>query len=137
MTGPTQRRRGHAAASARILTAGLSSAAAFGIVAGLAVTDAAGPRSGAADSTALRSEPSVPPAAPMTAPPQAIVVIRRHWVPVPSGNSSPVSAAPVAPALTPLLVTSPARPAQVTPPTPARVAVPQPVPRPVTRTRGS
>jgi hypothetical protein len=138
MADPARRRKRHAAPSGRILTAGLSSAAAFGMVAGMAITNAASPPVAASDPAAHRTEPDrVPPPTATTGAPQAIVVIRRHWVPAPSGNTSAQTSTPTAAMPTPLLVTSPARPAQGTPPTTVEPASPQPVPRPVTRTRGS
>ena len=103
-----RRRRGHAAASTRILTAGLSSAAAFGMVAGMAVT-------GATDNQP-EATPATPPAAAVTprVPAESVVVVRRY----------------LRPGSVPLLAQAPARPA---PPAAPRVrATP-----PVTRTRAS
>jgi len=128
MAEPIRRKRRHAAGSARILTAGLSSAAAFGMVAGMAVTAAAGQKGGAPAPLPTDANP-VTAASPLTAP-AGVIVIRRHWIPVPSDRGP---GAPTTPAPTPLLATAPARPAPVTGPTPVRAVAP----RPVTRTRSS
>lgn len=104
MAEPTPRRRGHKAASARILTAGLSSAAAFGMVAGMAVSASAGGDAGDAATAVLDTEP-LPPTTAATAPAEVVVVIRRHWVP---GAAVPAGSAVSGPA--PVLVTTPAQP---------------------------
>lgn len=141
MAEPTRRRRGHAASSARIFTAGLSSAAAFGMVAGMAVTAARHekePSEPAALSVDTSLVPSaVPPAStpPAAVPSEVVVVIRRHWI-APASEPGTVSA-PTTPAPAPLLVTTPARPAPVAAPAPTPRAAPRPAARPVTRTRGS
>ena len=72
MAQAPRRRRGHAAASARILTAGLSSTAAFGLVAVMALT-AVGDEEAARPAAA-----SVPAAGPgvILAPPTAARVAR-------------------------------------------------------------
>jgi hypothetical protein len=112
------RRRRHAAASARILSAGLSAGTAFGIVGAMAVTAGAHEPSVPA---ALRADTDPVPAAPA----DVVVVIRRHW-----GAAGPADPAP-------LLVTTPARPASVAGAEPAPApAAPRQL-RPVTRTRGS
>lgn len=136
MAEPTRRRRGHAAATARILTTGLSSAAAFGMVAGMAVTTG-GHEQLASEPAALPADARpVPVATPPTGvAPEVLVVIRRHWIPAPSVPGTPGASTTPTPA--PLLVTTPARPAPIAAPVPAQIAAPRPAPRPVTRTRGS
>lgn len=112
-----RRRRRHAAATARILTAGLSSAAAFAMVAGMSSRATDTPVSGAG-AAMPESE---------TAPPESsVLVIRRHWLPATATPAGPLpSAAGASPARS--------RPSQVAAPRPA----PRPAPQPVTRTRGS
>lgn len=124
MAAPSRRRRGHAAASARILTAGLSSAAAFGMVAGMALATAA-------DDDGTVSSPAVPAGfdqEPVTtavaaAPHEVIVVVRRHW------PSAPIAVTAASPAPAPLRATATAPAVQA--------AAPGPVARPITRTRSS
>lgn len=121
MAGPARHRRPHTAASARILTAGLSSAAAFGMVAGMALTAAADEETAAVMAVPPRSDtPPVSTALP-PAPQDVIVVVRRHWTSMP----------------TPLPRTSPAPIRAATPPPAAQVPAPKPTMRPLTRTRGS
>lgn len=135
-TSPS-RRRGHTAATARVLTAGLSSAAAFGMVAGMAVSQPAGAPSPKVPVDGAGSEVAAPLAGtPTTVPPDVVVVIRRHWVAAPvTGAAVPVSipTAGVSPTVA-------ARPAPaVAMPAPAAIAARPAVPaiRPVTRSRGS
>jgi hypothetical protein len=116
--GRPRRKRNHPAASARILTAGLSSATALGLVAGMAVAgDAWQPGQQAVSATAGpvdRPSPAVSESAAGTAP----VVVRRYWI------------APPSPVATPATVPSVGAGAY-----PARPAAP--APRPVTRSHGS
>ena len=105
-----RRRRRHVAASARILTAGLSSAAALGMIADMAVSGATGNQP---EATLSQPAADAPPA-----PSEGAVVIRRHWI----AGTAPLPAPTRAPA--------PARSVQA-----ARPAAP--APRPVTRSRGS
>ena len=102
-----RRRRGHAAATARILTAGLSSAAAFGMVAGMAVA-------GATDNQPEAPPPTPPAAVAPGVPAEGVVVVRRY----------------LRPGSVPLLAQAPARPAPAAAPR-------APATPPVTRTRGS
>lgn len=139
MGGVTPRRRGHAAATARVLTAGLSSAAAFGMVAGMAVSQptTAAPPEVTADVTG--SEIAAPPVlTPTTVSPEVVVVIRRHWVQSPTGGGT-VSPGPARPA-NPSPTTASGRPVpaaavQIPAVATARPAVP--ASRPVTRSHGS
>lgn len=131
--GRKGRRRAHAAASSRIFTAGVSSAAAFGMVAGMALATGAGSDGGPGEVALVPADAA--PAAPATTPvpgPREMVVIRRHWIQVPSGPATP-AASPPSPAVT----SATATPATASAPaSPART--PQPAPRrPVTHSRGS
>ena len=108
-----RRRRGHAATSARILTAGLSSATAFGMVAGMAVTARAG--QDVAASRATTAGPGMQDPAAAAVPPTQVVIVRRHWATTPGAGAA---AAPAAVAAAP----APIRTSR---------------PRPVARTRGS
>lgn len=122
MAEPSRRRRGHAAASARILTAGLSSAAAFGMVAGMALVAAAdgdGTPTSPAVPTGVDGDPSTAAVAPASQ--EVVVVVRRHW------PSAPVAVTAAKPA--PLRATAS--------PTAAQAAAPRPAARPITRTRSS
>jgi hypothetical protein len=110
---PVRRRRRHSAASARILTAGLSSAAAFGMVAGMSAPATGAGTAGAG--AAMPERETVPPES-------SVLVIRRHWLPATATPAGPLPAAAAA---------TPARPR------PSLVAAPRPAPQPVTRTRGS
>ena len=123
-----RRKKRHAAASARILTAGLSSAAALGMVAGMAATRT--------DPEAAMAEPAAPgtPGQVAAPPPeQTVLVIRRHWLTAPS------AALPVTGAAAPQRAAGGTTAAAATPTRPAApvIASPRPAPRPVTRTRGS
>ncbi|HVW35104.1 MAG TPA: hypothetical protein VHL53_21405 [Acidimicrobiia bacterium] len=131
MAGLTRRRRSHAAASARILTAGLRSAAAFGIVAGLAVNADPGHQSPSATAQ-LPAGAASPPASPGGS---EVVVVRRHWIPVPAGAAPAAGSTPSPPAAESLAI--PARPAPLAASQPAPAVAARPAPRPVTRTRGS
>jgi hypothetical protein len=111
MGQPTSRRRRHAAASARILSAGFSSAAAFGMVAGMAVSAGADKQPGAVLAT-----PTAAGKAPTSAATPAA------WATGPAAGTTPG----------PLLTAPPSRPAPAPPATRPRVAR-----RPVTRTRAS
>lgn len=135
MAERTRRRRGHPAASARVLTAGFSSAAALGMVAGMAVPATAGPRATPLEAAAAPTDGAAPPpGATATAPSEMVMVIRRHWLQVPSGPATP-AARTAKPTSLPA-----ATPGRTGPPTAAPAAptpAPRPAPRPVTRTRGS
>jgi hypothetical protein len=129
--GRKGRRRVHAAASSRIFTAGVSSAAAFGMVAGMALAAGAGP-DGEPSQVALDQAAWAPPATTPAPRSREVVVIRRHWIQVPSG--------PATPAVLPTRPTSVIGPGGSAPAaasaTPVRA--PQPAPqRPITRSRGS
>lgn len=140
MAERTRPRRGHAAASARIVSAGFSSAAALGMVAGIAVSATAGEKATLPEAPVVRRDAAAAsPAASATTPPELVVVIRRHWVQVPSLPPTPAARTPTP---TPPLVTPPGRTIPTTAqapatPTPAPQPAPRPAPRPVTRTRGS
>lgn len=112
MAAGAAHRRRHAATSARILTAGLSSAAAFGMVAGMSA-----PATGAGAPGAGTAAPERAAVSPGT----SVLVIRRHWLPTTATPAGPPPAAAATPAR----------------PRPSQVAAPRPAPRPVTRTRGS
>lgn len=128
--GRKGRRRVHAAASSRIFTAGVSSAAAFGMVVGMAL--GAGGPDGEPGQVALDEMASAPPAAAPAPGPREVVVIRRHWIQVPSGPATP-AALPARPTA----ATVPGRAAPVSAPA-NPVPTPQPASRrPITRSRGS
>jgi hypothetical protein len=115
MAGHRRRRRGHAARSARILTAGLSSATAFGMVAGMAVTARAGQDVAASRATA--AGPGMQDPAAASVPPTQVVIVRRHWATTPGSGAT----------------TAPVAVAVAAAPAPIRTSRP----RPVARTRGS
>lgn len=124
--GGKRRRRPHPAASSRIFAAGLSSAAAFGMVAGMGLAAGTGPDAAPGDVAMVPAGRASGAVATTPVPaPREVVVIRRHWIPMPSGAATPagpaVSAAPV-PASAPA----------------GTARAPQPAPRrPITRSRGS
>jgi hypothetical protein len=126
--GRKGRRRVHAAASSRIFTAGVSSAAAFGMVAGMGLAAGAGP-SGEPGEVALVPADGATTPAPG---PREVVVIRRHWIQLPSGPATPGT-----PPARPTAATVPGGPAPASASaTPVRA--PQPAPRrPITHSRGS
>ena len=129
--GRKSRCRVHAAASSRIFAAGVSSAAAFGMVAGMALAAGAGP-DGEPGEVALDKVAWAPPAATPAPGPREVVVIRRHWIQVPSGPAIP-AALPARPTA----ATDPGWAAPVSAPA-NPVPTPQPTPRrPITRSRGS
>lgn len=115
-------RRPRPAASARVLTAGLSTAATFGIMTAMAA--GAG---GSGDTT------GTPEPVPEAEAPRTVVIIRRHLVQVPSGAATPP---PVSqPATSAPAAATPAQPA--TRPASPAAGPPAVRPAPVARTRAS
>jgi hypothetical protein len=89
-----RKRRPRPAASARALTAGVSTAATFGIMTALAATAGTG-----TDQPVTVPEAEAP--GPETVVPRTIVVIRRHLVQVPAGGATPAVTPSEEPGFTP------------------------------------